>query len=125
MTIAAYQVSASSSSPNLPLPGLPPAPGSVTLCCPPWPQTLYESSIAFGMRKALQTEQGKSDMEARIQGLEADCKDYERQVTLAKHKPPLPELCLPSTDPPHPAVSQSDGDRQNEDTVLNVQDSIS
>jgi hypothetical protein len=33
------------------------------------------------MRKALQTEQGKSDMESRIQGLEADCKDYERQVT--------------------------------------------
>lgn len=32
------------------------------------------------MRKALQTEQGKSDMESRIQGLEADCKDYERQV---------------------------------------------
>mmetsp|Transcript_37596 Transcript_37596/g.106197 ORF Transcript_37596/g.106197 Transcript_37596/m.106197 type:complete len:241 (-) Transcript_37596:462-1184(-) len=43
-------------------------------------QTLYESSVAFGMRKALQTEQGKSDMEARIQGLESDCKDYERQV---------------------------------------------
>ena len=29
-------------------------------------QTLYESSVAFGVRKALQTEQGKSDMEARI-----------------------------------------------------------
>ncbi|CAH8430120.1 unnamed protein product [Schistosoma margrebowiei] len=26
-------------------------------------QTLYESSIAFGMRKALQSEQGKADME--------------------------------------------------------------
>ena len=26
-------------------------------------QTLYESSVAFGMRKALQTEQGKADME--------------------------------------------------------------
>ena len=25
-------------------------------------QTLYESSVAFGMRKALQTEQGKSEM---------------------------------------------------------------
>jgi dynein light intermediate chain, axonemal len=30
-------------------------------------QTLYESAVAFGMRKALQTEQGKSEMEARMQ----------------------------------------------------------
>ena len=29
-------------------------------------QTLYESSVAFGMRKALQSEQGKSDMEAKV-----------------------------------------------------------
>ncbi len=29
-------------------------------------QTLYESSVAFGMRKALQAEQGKSDMEAKV-----------------------------------------------------------
>lgn len=29
-------------------------------------QTLYESSVAFGMRKALQAEQGKSDMEVRV-----------------------------------------------------------
>lgn len=29
-------------------------------------QTLYESSIAFGMRKALQAEQGKADMEKRV-----------------------------------------------------------
>lgn len=43
-------------------------------------QTLYESSIAFGMRKALQTEQGKGDMEGRIGTLEADTKDFERQV---------------------------------------------
>merc|ERR1711865_723433 len=28
-------------------------------------QTLYESSIAFGMRKALQTEQGKADLNKR------------------------------------------------------------
>eukprot|EP00891_Asterochloris_glomerata_P007070 jgi/Astpho2/7070/fgenesh1_pg.00107_%23_89_t len=44
-------------------------------------QTLYESSIAFGMRKALQTEAGKSDMEQRINTLEAEAKDLERQVT--------------------------------------------
>ena len=29
-------------------------------------QTLYESSVAFGMRKALQAEQGKSDMENKV-----------------------------------------------------------
>ena len=28
-------------------------------------QTLYESSVAFGMRKALQAEQGKADMERK------------------------------------------------------------
>lgn len=29
-------------------------------------QTLYESSVAFGLRKALQAEQGKSDMEKKV-----------------------------------------------------------
>lgn len=29
-------------------------------------QTLYESSVAFGMRKALQAEQGKADMEKEV-----------------------------------------------------------
>lgn len=29
-------------------------------------QTLYESSVAFGMRKALQAEQGKVDMENKV-----------------------------------------------------------
>lgn len=32
-------------------------------------QTLYESSVAFGMRKALQSEQGKSDMERKVSGV--------------------------------------------------------
>lgn len=49
-------------------------------------QTLYESSVAFGMRKALQTEQGKSDMEARINGLETDVQDLERKVNEWKMK---------------------------------------
>eukprot|EP00793_Prasinoderma_coloniale_P003805 PRCOL_00003182-RA len=49
-------------------------------------QTLYESSVAFGMRKALQTEQGKADMEARIQQLEAEQKELERQVAEWKAK---------------------------------------
>lgn len=29
-------------------------------------QTLYESSVAFGIRKALQAEQDKADMEKRV-----------------------------------------------------------
>jgi hypothetical protein len=29
-------------------------------------QTLYESSVAFGIRKALLAEQGKSDLEAKV-----------------------------------------------------------
>lgn len=35
-------------------------------------QTLYESSVAFGMRKALQAEQGKSDMERKVSGVYQD-----------------------------------------------------
>ena len=41
-------------------------------------QTLYESSIAFGMRKALQAEQGKADMQAKIRLLERKTDDLER-----------------------------------------------
>ncbi len=36
-------------------------------------QTLYESSIAFGMRKALQAEQRKTEMQVQINTLEASC----------------------------------------------------
>eukprot|EP00878_Enallax_costatus_P023972 GHUV01025554.1.p1 GENE.GHUV01025554.1~~GHUV01025554.1.p1 ORF type:complete len:215 (+),score=51.64 GHUV01025554.1:235-879(+) len=43
-------------------------------------QTLYESSIAFGMRKALMTEQGKGEMESHITTMEGQIKDLERQV---------------------------------------------
>jgi len=49
-------------------------------------QTLYESSVAFGMRKALQAEQGKSDMEAKITSLESEKGDLERQVQELKAK---------------------------------------
>eukprot|EP00698_Gefionella_okellyi_P004919 TRINITY_DN14545_c0_g1_i1.p1 TRINITY_DN14545_c0_g1~~TRINITY_DN14545_c0_g1_i1.p1 ORF type:complete len:254 (+),score=56.95 TRINITY_DN14545_c0_g1_i1:39-800(+) len=47
-------------------------------------QTLYESSIAFGMRKALQAEQGKAELEQRIQQLEGERRDYEKQVAELK-----------------------------------------
>jgi len=43
-------------------------------------QTLYESSVAFGMRKALQAEQGKSDMESTIKSLESGKSQLEQQV---------------------------------------------
>lgn len=36
-------------------------------------QTLYESSVAFGMRKALQAELGKADMEIRVSLMCYEC----------------------------------------------------
>ncbi|NXD81894.1 IDLC protein, partial [Halcyon senegalensis] len=47
-------------------------------------QTLYESSTAFGMRKALQADQSKSDMEKRIAELEEEKQELERQVSEEK-----------------------------------------
>jgi len=49
-------------------------------------QTLYESAVAFGMRKALQTEQGKAELEARVRQLERENKELERQVNEWKMK---------------------------------------
>jgi dynein light intermediate chain, axonemal len=43
-------------------------------------KTLYESSVAFGMRKALQAEQGKLDMQNTIRNLEREKEELERQV---------------------------------------------
>jgi dynein light intermediate chain len=34
-------------------------------------QTLYESSVAFGMRKALMAEQGKSELERKVRNKES------------------------------------------------------
>ena len=47
-------------------------------------QTLYESSIAFGMRKALMAEQRKADMEQRIRQLQNQCEENEQQVRFPK-----------------------------------------
>lgn len=44
-------------------------------------QTLYESSIAFGMRKALMAEQRKAELEARIKHLRGEKTDLEEQVS--------------------------------------------
>ncbi|TPX37779.1 hypothetical protein SeMB42_g06885 [Synchytrium endobioticum] len=49
-------------------------------------QTLYESSVAFGMRKALYAEQGKVDNEARIKELEDEKKALDQQVAELKAK---------------------------------------
>lgn len=39
-------------------------------------QTLYESSVAFGMRKALMAEQGKADMEKKVNYILYDIKIF-------------------------------------------------
>jgi len=49
-------------------------------------QTLYESSVAFGMRKALQAEQGKADMEQMIADLQSEKKNLEGQLAAMKAK---------------------------------------
>eukprot|EP00037_Helgoeca_nana_P014381 m.134169 g.134169 ORF g.134169 m.134169 type:complete len:257 (-) comp22526_c0_seq1:213-983(-) len=49
-------------------------------------QTLYESSVAFGMRKALQAEQGKADMETQILDLQGEKKELENQLAASKAK---------------------------------------
>ncbi|XP_059194544.1 axonemal dynein light intermediate polypeptide 1 [Centropristis striata] len=49
-------------------------------------KTLYESSVAFGMRKALQAEQGKADMEKRISDLEEETQDLKKQLNEQKAK---------------------------------------
>ena len=43
-------------------------------------QTLYESSIAYGMRKALMAEQGKNEMQTNIADLEAACRDHDMEI---------------------------------------------
>ncbi|KAJ8255539.1 hypothetical protein COCON_G00194030 [Conger conger] len=43
-------------------------------------QTLYESSMAFGIRRVLQSEIGKADMERKKQALEKDNKDLEQKI---------------------------------------------
>jgi dynein light intermediate chain, axonemal len=43
-------------------------------------RTLYESSVAFGMRKALHAEQNRVDMQAQIRNLEREKEELERNV---------------------------------------------
>ena len=43
-------------------------------------QTLYESSIAYGMRKALMEEAYKTEMQTNITNLRQKCEDLEAEV---------------------------------------------
>lgn len=43
-------------------------------------QTLYESSIAYGMRKALQAEQNKAEKFLQIASLEKRCQEKEQEI---------------------------------------------
>ena len=49
-------------------------------------QTLYESSIAYGMRKALQAEQSKAEMMIKIQDIELECGNLEDECEQLKRK---------------------------------------
>ncbi|XP_044762172.1 33 kDa inner dynein arm light chain, axonemal [Coccinella septempunctata] len=49
-------------------------------------QALYCSSIAFGMRKALQAEQGKSDLEAQVEQLKNEKLELEHQIVELKQR---------------------------------------
>ncbi|KRX04083.1 hypothetical protein PPERSA_08298 [Pseudocohnilembus persalinus] len=49
-------------------------------------QTLYESSIAYGMRKTLQAEQKKQEMTQKISSLDSECQQIEKQVLSLEEK---------------------------------------
>ncbi|CAB1429071.1 unnamed protein product [Pleuronectes platessa] len=49
-------------------------------------ETLYESSIGFGMRKALQAEQGKADTEKSTADLKNEIHDLNRELNEEKAK---------------------------------------
>ena len=43
-------------------------------------ETLYESSIAYGIRKALMAEQRKSELDAKIRSLDETKADLQKQI---------------------------------------------
>ena len=49
-------------------------------------QTLYKSAVAFGMRKQIQAEKGKKDLEDRINTLEVKKKDLSEKKTELENK---------------------------------------
>lgn len=74
-------------------------------------QTLYESSIAFGMRKALVADQEKATMEAEVQRLENEVVELERQVDATKEK-------VTSVRTAHDARAAADGAKHAEEVEL-------
>ncbi|XP_066594466.1 33 kDa inner dynein arm light chain, axonemal [Prorops nasuta] len=54
-------------------------------------QTLYQSSIAFGIRKALQAEQGKEDLIAAVDDLKSEKAELEKTVSELRQKFDLSE----------------------------------
>ena len=45
-------------------------------------QTLYESGVAFGLRKALQAEAGVAELEQRAAAKEAEASELRQQVSV-------------------------------------------
>ena len=45
-------------------------------------QTLYESSVAFGMRKALQSARDKDQMSRKRRTLEVECDNLDKEIEL-------------------------------------------
>ena len=45
-------------------------------------QTLYESSVAFGMRKALQSNRDKDQMGRKRRTLEVECDNLDKEIEL-------------------------------------------
>jgi dynein light intermediate chain len=43
-------------------------------------ETLYESSVAYGIRKALMAEQKKTELDAKIKSLRANKSDLQQQI---------------------------------------------
>ena len=43
-------------------------------------ETLYESSIAYGIRKALMAEQKRTELDAKIKGLESNKRDLQQTI---------------------------------------------
>lgn len=43
-------------------------------------KTLYESSIAYGMRKMIDSEQRKTDMQNKIMLLDRECSELNKSV---------------------------------------------
>lgn len=49
-------------------------------------ETLYCSSVSFGMRKALQAQEGKTKLQQMVSELEGDKKQLENQISAMKIK---------------------------------------